>query len=402
MHKADLETVFKNFYKICDDLAEFINTHEKELLQILTRYETHEAACDEISRSVKTLRGMPAEMSAIDQPLQNLNIATIFPLNLPLYSLVIFGIAPSVFAKNIFIRPPEVMKAILAELWVTLDIERRFPAISLKPTPRQAFVQLYAAECDVIIFTGKYENALDIYQECPYSLLIYNGSGVNPFILFADADISLAARKAVEMRCFNSGQDCAGPDAFFVPNSLADEFIQKLESGLKEIKVGDTRDPEVRVGPTMKETYINELQDWLKREQSNVVFGGKIDAQRHLVYPTIVREQIDKTYNYEFHEFFAPYFYVLTYDRTEELEYVLASKSFRERGMYISVFGNNRGIEASLTFVQVLKNTIVNDVEQGNEQYGGFGSQANFLLYGNEKIIHPVLISRDMHQVITD
>ena len=85
MSSPTLETVSQDFFKTCTELAEFINAHEDDLLHILTRYETFEAARDEISRSVQTLHGMEAEMSTLKKPLRDLNIATLFPLNLSLY-----------------------------------------------------------------------------------------------------------------------------------------------------------------------------------------------------------------------------------------------------------------------------------------------------------------------------
>jgi acyl-CoA reductase-like NAD-dependent aldehyde dehydrogenase len=397
---SDSTTQFNEFFQACTELANLISDKEADLLLLLSQYETHEAAKDEITRSIDALKGVRAELLVIEKPLQDLSIAAIFPLNLPLYSLIIFGIIPSAFAGNLYIRPPEVMHEILASLFEILDIHGRFPVVSLKPTPRQVFAQLYASDCDVIIFTGKYENALAIHKQCPYSLLIYNGSGINPFLLFADADVDLAVAKAVEMRCFNSGQDCAGPDVFFVPSSLADVFTDKLKSALKGINVGDTTDPFVRIGPTMKRSYINELEDWLDREKSHLVFGGKIDEVQNLVYPSIVRKKIVADTDYSFHEFFAPYFYILEYSNVEDLKNVLASPTFQERSMYASVFGNDPETESSLSSVQILKNLIINDIEKGNHQYGGFGSRANFLLYGDQKFVHPILISRDIHQML--
>ena len=39
-------------------------------------------------------------------------------------------------------------------------------------------------------------------------------------------------------------------------------------------------------------------------------------------------------------------------------------------------------------------------VERGNQAYGGYGSLANFLLYGHKKATHPILISRDIHTML--
>lgn len=70
--------------------------------------------------------------------------------------------------------------------------------------------------------------------------------------------------------------------------------------------------------------------------------------------------------------------------------------------MYLSIFGDNPELEAKLTFGKILKNKIVNDVECGNEEYGGWGAKANFILYGDTKLVQPVLISRDLHKVLAD
>jgi len=401
MLTTSTNTRFEDFFLNCLSLADTLKSREDELLQLLSKYETYDAAKDEITRSIETLEGMRKEIAHIKHSLQDLNIATFFPLNLPLYSLVLFGLAPSVFAKNVFIRPPKVMHEMLLNLWEFLDIGSHFPAVSLKVTPRHIFVELYASESDVIIFTGKHGNALDVHKHCPDALLLYNGSGINPFLIFENADIDLAAEKALEMRCFNSGQDCAGPDAFFVPASKADEFTQKLKAALKDIKVGDTADPKTRVGPTIKESYITELEDWLQKEQPHVVFGGKIDTENHLVYPTIIRKKVEQHDGDDFHEFFAPFFYVLEYSNHTDLEKVLLSDHFKEKGMYVSVFGDEPKIEQKLNFVKILKNKIVNDVERGNQEYGGYGSHANFLLLNNQKVVKPVLISRDIHLMLS-
>jgi acyl-CoA reductase-like NAD-dependent aldehyde dehydrogenase len=400
MPTADAPSHHKQFLATCRELSVLIQGRRKELAKLLGTYETYETIQDEIQRSINALDGAGDEFANILDPLEGLTIATFFPLNMPLYSLVIFGILPSAFANHVYLRPPEVMHGILRKLWQTLHIAESFPVLSLQATPRHIFVDLYAAESDVIIFTGRYENALAIHAQCPYSLLIYNGSGINPFLVFENADLELAVEKAVEMRCFNSGQDCAGPDAFFVPRSLADKFTARLKAELENVKVGDTTDPEVRVGRTMKEAYITELEQWFAKERPYLVYGGVIDKERRLVHPTIVRKNVTEHTEEGFHEFFAPFFYVLEYDNEEDLTRLLTSAAFREHSMYVSVFGNNPQVEKQLTSVRILRNVIVNDVEQGNEEYGGYGARSNFLLYGDKRTVQPILISRDMHATL--
>lgn len=396
--KQDKQVIFIQNAK---KLAKIINEKSSALISVLTEYETHDAAHDEITRSIEALENVEEELNEIQNPLSGLTISTFFPLNLPLYSLILFAVIPSIYSENVFVRPPEAVGDILARIYEILELYQLFPQVSIKVTPRHVFVDLYASESDVIIFTGKYENALEIHKLCPYSLLVYNGSGVNPFIIFDNADIDLAAKKAVEMRCFNSGQDCAGPDAFFVPEKFKDEFIEKLKHYLKNIVVGDTKNPETTIGPTMKTSYLDELKQWLQSNSSEVVYGGDIDYKKHLVHPTIATKSVKDYSEPTFHEFFAPFFYVLSYQTDEELMGIIRSPGFTERAMYVSIFGENIRIEKTLNFVKILKNKIVNDVERGNEEYGGYGSKANFLLYGDQRVVQPILVGRDMHLMLT-
>jgi len=400
MEAKNKKQTLDDFYDRARQLAQVIETNQKEILSLLTAYETHDAAHDEIIRSIEALQGAEQEFNAIDNPHSNLNISTFFPLNLPLYSLILFGVMPSAFAKNVFIRPPQVMETVLDQLWGLLDIANTFPELSLKVVPRHIFVSLYASESDLIIFTGKYHNALAIHEKCPDSLLLYNGSGVNPFIVFDNADLTLALDKAVEMRCFNSGQDCAGPDVFFVAESITPQFIEGLKKRLDGIKVGETSDADTDVGPTVKPSYIAELVDWIEDTESDIVYGGQIDVKQQFVHPTVALSSLKNNKLHDFHEFFAPFFNVVSFADDDELQSVLNMKSFRDRGMYISVFGENKNIEQKLDFVKILKNCIVNDVEKGNHEYGGYGEKANFLLYGDQKITQPVLVSRDIHLMI--
>lgn len=396
MSKTDLD----KFFNTSSKLASRILQAKPELIRLLSRYETQETALDEIQRSVEALKGMQTEFLPLKRHLQDLNIATFFPLNLPLYSLVLFAIAPAAFAKNVFVRPPEVMHKMLLDVVEFLDIKKLFPNISVHAVPRYTFMDLYASECDAIIFTGKYENALAIQRECPQALLIYNGSGINPFLIFSNADIDLVVKKAIDMRLFNSGQDCAGPDLFFVPTIHADSFVGKLQKELEKIKVGNSSDPSVRVSRTIKESYIQQLKPILEKERENLIYGGHIDEENHLVPPAIILKPIKEHDTRIFHEFFAPIFYVLEYSTIGQLEKVLHSPKFIERSMYISVFGDNEDIEKKLKFAKILKNKIVNDVELGNEEYGGWGAHANFLIMGSKTKVKPVLISRDLHLML--
>jgi succinate-semialdehyde dehydrogenase/glutarate-semialdehyde dehydrogenase len=58
---------------------------------------------------------------------------------------------------------------------------------------------------------------------------------------------------ALRGRCFNAGQVCFSPKRFIIAKELYEEFRKRLIEGLKEIKFGDPRDPNTKMGPLARD-----------------------------------------------------------------------------------------------------------------------------------------------------
>lgn len=237
----------EDIYQKSNKFADFIKSIKEELIEILLEYESYETAYHEIDRTLKCLYNIRTEGKYLAHG--NINsISAFFPLNLPLYSLMLFAVIPSFMAKNVFVRPPLLMQEILDKISKKLKISQYFPGIHILRTERRLFVDGYASVSDVIIFTGKFKNALYTKKRCPLSLFIYNGAGINPIVVSQDANPNIAAQKTLEMRVFNSGQDCAGPDAILVDEKILPIFLEKLFKLLDKIEVGNYKNRNVRVG----------------------------------------------------------------------------------------------------------------------------------------------------------
>lgn len=387
----------EEFYKRADILCESIRQNEQSIKKFLCLYETAATAEDEIERSISTLEGLRDEMKEYSSPAAELKVAVFFPLNLPLYSLVLFAIAPNFFAKEVFIRCPEVMTEVLGMLSEVIGLSDVFPDVKLVQCSRTTFLYKYVKKIsDVVIFTGKYENALTIIEQCKDKLFIFNGSGINPVVIFNDADVELAAEKSYKMRTYNSGQDCAGPDVFFVHNSVKDSYISKLTNKVKGAKCGPYGvGGNVDIGPILKEGYINEVSHFLDKEAEHVIFDGSIS--KGIVSPYIIGKRITK-HEGGFSEFFAPVFYLLFFENEEEVASLL--KNNQKQMMYVSYFSERQRF-SDIDFATKIKNQIIDDVEQGNHQYGGYGSEANFVYFNGTYHVRPILISREINEHIS-
>lgn len=390
MKKIDKKTILKT----TKELAKILEEKEETLTALLLNYESFETARDELFRSKDCLDNIEKEIDDLTKTTVR-SMCTFFPVNLPLYSLVIFAMIPSFMSEKVFVRPPELMAKVVKDIVSILGIEKLFPNVHIVEMERGMFRDAYVSVADVVLFTGKHENAMELQTACPNALFIYNGAGVNPVVVTESADLKLAAKKTLEMRTFNSGQDCAGSDVILVQRSIAKKFVSLLKTHLQDIKTGDYSDRENLIGPIVKRDKLFELQDFFQKQKNYLVYGGKIDMERGIVFPTLFIEDIKEVSSIHYSEFFAPVFYVLIYDTDNDLKRYFLDQYYQDHAMYVSLFGES-SFAQSIPNSVILSNQIVTDVERGNNPYGGYGDKANFVICNGKKIVRPILISREI------
>lgn len=386
------------FYEQCSLLAEHMDTKRDDLHSILASFETYEVISHEINSSIRALRNIAVEYKDFEQPDFKITASCYLPVNMPIYSLILYAVLPSFYFETIYVRPGVSLNNYVPALVETLELNRfGFNQIKIKDLPAKLFTDLYAKDSEVILFTGKYSNALMLERECPESMLIFEGTGPCPFFVFENGDAELAAQKAVAMRCFNSGQDCVAPDVIFVHKSKLDDFQSSLTKLLGDVRVGSSEDPSVRVAQAIKEKYLYSVQKWLGVNHEAIVFGGEIDTKQLILHPTVLSRDIS-SHEGEFKELFSPIFNILSYDDDNLLIKKINDEAFKERSMYACVFGSNTKVVSALSLCTILENTTVNDQEDGNKPYGGFGPIANFISYKGKRRAQPLLISRDVRE----
>jgi succinate-semialdehyde dehydrogenase/glutarate-semialdehyde dehydrogenase len=96
--------------------------------------------------------------------------------------------------------------------------------------------------------------------------------GSDPCIVLADADLQKAAEVSALSRIINAGQSCIAAKRVIVERSVHDEFVELLAAQLRDLPVGDPRDPATKVGPIARE----ELRENLHRRRD--AGDGRRDA----------------------------------------------------------------------------------------------------------------------------
>jgi succinate-semialdehyde dehydrogenase/glutarate-semialdehyde dehydrogenase len=97
--------------------------------------------------------------------------------------------------------------------------------------------------------------------------------GSDPFVVLGDADLDLAADKAVEARITNNGQSCIAAKRFIAVEAIAGGLEARLRDRLAALRVGDPLDRAVQVGPLARQDLVRDLE---RQVQSSVAAGARV------------------------------------------------------------------------------------------------------------------------------
>lgn len=380
--------------------AKHILDNKDAIHSILREYQSKEVIDDEIDRSINVLQNIHDVKSYFTGRVEKISV--FIPLNLPLYSMVLFTIIPSYQSSKVIVRAPEKMTKVVFDIYKALSVEKFYKNISLYVGLRQNFIEQHCKTSNVVIFTGKYLNFIKVRESCSKdTLVLFNGVGHNPIVVTETADINLAVEKTLHVKLFNNGQDCAGPEMILVHSNVIDCFIRALVKKLDSIKIGFSYEgDDVRVGPLFEKSslsHFSKIINDIMESGGEIIYGGEVDYKHNLIYPCVCKNILRNYVNYE--ELYSPIFIIAEYFNDDELDIYFndANNEYIKGQMYVSVFGYSQYIGTKLHGTIPLLNASIHDVEYGNEEYGGYGVEASAVSYENIIISKPLLIPREIY-----
>jgi acyl-CoA reductase-like NAD-dependent aldehyde dehydrogenase len=173
------------------------------------------------------------------------------------------GFPPGVF---------NIVQGIGEEVGAALTADRRVRRISFTGSPEAARHIGVAAARNIVPFTGEL-------------------GGKNPFLVFDDADLDAAARKAAG-QYDDAGQVCLAGTRLLVQESVRDAFLDRFHRFTDEHVLGDPRDDATTVSPLIHPDHLARVQGFVERARVNgdrIVRGGKVWRDGGLWYePTLV------------------------------------------------------------------------------------------------------------------
>jgi acyl-CoA reductase-like NAD-dependent aldehyde dehydrogenase len=146
---------------------------------------------------------------------------------------------------------------------------------------------------DKIGFTGSTEVGKKILASAAQSMkrVTLELGGKSPNVIFADADLDLAAAVTAQGFCFLTGQICVASSRILVHESIHDAFTEKLTAQMKNFVTGDPFDSNTTMGPLVSREQFDRVTSYFgigRSEGARISTGGAvIDRTGYFVEPTI-------------------------------------------------------------------------------------------------------------------
>ncbi|MBK9692033.1 MAG: aldehyde dehydrogenase [Gemmatimonadetes bacterium] len=224
-------------------------------------------------------------------------VAAIVPFNFPLL-LLAWKLAPALVAGNTVVCKPPHQNP-LSTLALARCLEG-LPAgvvnvLTGGPATGEALVR--HPRVDLVAFTGSVAAGRAIAATCGQELKKVNlelGS-VDPFIVFADADLDVAVPGVAWARLLNAGQVCTSAKRVYLLAPIAQEFTRRLHAYLDTVRLGDPLDPATDVGPLISEAALATVERQIAAavaEGATLARGGRRVApgglKGHFLEPTLL------------------------------------------------------------------------------------------------------------------
>jgi betaine-aldehyde dehydrogenase len=233
-------------------------------------------------------------------------------------------------------------------------------------------------DVDMITFTGSTQIGKKVMAAAAGTVkkVELELGGKNPQIVMADADLDSAVDAVVFGVYFNQGECCNSGSRIIVQDTIADDFLARVVSRSKQVKVGDPLDPDVLVGAIASddqmqtiERYVQEgLQSGAKLELG----GNKLQTNAGRYFAPTVFAGVSENMSIAKEEIFGPVLSVLKFADLDDAVRIANSTLF---GLSSGIWTSN--VTTAMKFAKAVRSGTVwvNCWMDGFPEmpFGGFG-----------------------------
>src|SRR5437764_10633071 len=346
--------------------------HEAMRLRVLPRAANNirffaDFARDRLNEPARTLPGGERNRVRYD-PAGVTAVST--PWNAP-FMLATWRVGPALAAGNtVVLKPPEWAPLTCSMLGELADQAGLPPGVLniVHGTGAAAGAPLTGhRNVDRVAFTGSPATARTVYTDAAANLtpVSFELGGKSPFIVFEDADLDAAAGTAA-YQYDNSGQVCLAGTRLLVQRSIETEFRARFDQNVRNINVGDPREPDTTYGPLIHPTALERVTGHVQRAQqqgAHLAFGG--EALGGLYYPPTLFVDVPPDAEILRREVFGPVLTLQTFDTEAEAIELANSTEYGLAAMiYTSSEARAERVSAAVTAGTVWVNCFyVRDLE---------------------------------------
>lgn len=296
--KSWKKTSFEERSKLMRSVAQILNSRKHDFAKIISsemgkvlkeaigEVEKCANCCDYFAENAERFLAdehIPTEAQSSFVAFQPLGaVLAVMPWNFPFWQVFRFA-APTLMAGNVGLlkHASNVSKCSLA-------IESVFTEAGF---PEGVFQSLLIESRDVekiissdvikaVSLTGSEFAGSEVARVSGQNLkkTVLELGGSDPFIVLEDADLDLAAKVATQSRMQNAGQSCIAAKRFIVVQSVKDQFIERFQKNIEELKQGDPFAAETTTGPMARVDLAEDVEKQMKTSISKgarLVTGGQ-------------------------------------------------------------------------------------------------------------------------------
>lgn len=260
-------------------------------------------------------------------------VGVIMPWNGP--SAVPLGVVPALACGNSVVLKPSEETPLTAILLARLCVEAGIPrgvvnvVHGLGETAGAALVEHPLV--DAISFTGSVETGRRIQVAAARRLkrVALELGGKSPQLVFADADLDIAATTCAASVWGHAGQVCIAGSRVLVQRSIHDEFVERMIAVTKGMRIGSGFDPATQLGPLISQTQLERVSRYVaigRDEGARLVHGGSRYGSKGYFHEPTIFTGVNNSMRIAREEIFGPVMTVIPFDSENEA-YAIANDS---------------------------------------------------------------------------
>ena len=210
----------------------------------------------------------------------------ITPWNTP-FMLATWKMAPCLAAGNTCVLKPAEWSPLSADRLAHIVREADLPAgvfnlvHGFGETAGAALVAHPGVQ--MISFTGETTTGKEIMRNGASTLKRYSMElgGKSPTIVFDDANLDRALDGALYQVYSLNGERCTAGSRLLVQQNILDDFVERIEVRIRNIRVGDPHDPKTDIGPLIHPEHWNRVHAYMdvaRQEGATISIGGERPA----------------------------------------------------------------------------------------------------------------------------